>query len=362
MMSAPYAAGLLAHARRFVDWWAHELSDAVSVSTPARLPWRVMFVRRETGCDVFVRPADRVQQVGTPETGRDELLQKLGKALGGRKIGPAQIVLRLQPRDVVQKNIDVPAAARDVIASILHNQIERLAPWPADKALFVYEVGSDPARSQSLDVSLAVTGRNVVEGLAAELRELGYAPGVVDWGTDASAEPRVNLLPSQDENRGKIGRRLAAVAGWVCLAALLIGGIGAYGVVQSHRELSALGARLDELRAKTRLDPKSEGYARRQRRQAWLAGQRQAQPVMAVTLEAMSRALPDDAWLNRLEVAQGIVTISGNAANAAALIERLETSRHFADVQLSAPTTRADGETGEAFTITARIVPGRELE
>ena len=52
---------------------------------------------------------------------------------------------------------------------------------------------------------------------------------------------------------------------------------------------------------------------------------------------------------------------AGNAANAAALIGRIEASGHFADVQFSAPTTLAEGE-GESFTITARVVPGRRLD
>jgi general secretion pathway protein L len=97
------------------------------------------------------------------------------------------------------------------------------------------------------------------------------------------------------------------------------------------------------------------------RRQARLAAERLAQPSMAVVLEALSRALPDDAWLTRLEVEQRTVRLAGNAANASALIGRIEASGHFADVQFSAPTTLAEGE-GESFTITARIVPGRRLD
>jgi general secretion pathway protein L len=75
----------------------------------------------------------------------------------------------------------------------------------------------------------------------------------------------------------------------------------------------------------------------------------------------LSRALPDDAWLTRLEVEQRTVRLAGNAANASALIGRIEASGHFADVQFSAPTTLAEGE-GESFTITARVVPGRRLD
>jgi len=109
------------------------------------------------------------------------------------------------------------------------------------------------------------------------------------------------------------------------------------------------------------LELPSQSDVCRQRRQAWLAAEKVAQPSMAIMLEALSRALPDDAWLNRLEVEQGTARLAGNATNAAALIGPIEASGHFSDVQFSAPTTRAEGESEESFTITAKIVPGRNL-
>ena len=92
-----------------------------------------------------------------------------------------------------------------------------------------------------------------------------------------------------------------------------------------------------------------------------LAAEKRSQPAMAIMLEALSRALPDNAWLSRLEVSQGSVTLAGSATNAAALIAPIEASKHFTDVQFSAPTTRAEGEAQESFTITAKIVTGKEL-
>ena len=60
-------------------------------------------------------------------------------------------------------------------------------------------------------------------------------------------------------------------------------------------------------------------------------------------------------------MSQGSVTLAGGATNAAALIGPIEASQHFTDVQFSAPTTRAEGEAHESFTITAKIVTGKEL-
>jgi general secretion pathway protein L len=149
-----------------------------------------------------------------------------------------------------------------------------------------------------------------------------------------------------------------SLLGLACLASAVGGALGAVGLSQQMRELDALNARLQELHDKAGAQLPSQTSARRQ---AWLAAQRGAQPSVAVMLEALSRALPDDAWLSRLEVEQGTVRLAGNASNASALIGQIEASGHFADAQFAAPTTLAEGESQESFTITARIMPGRKL-
>jgi general secretion pathway protein L len=351
----------LARLRSFVDWWAGELSDVLSARARQQQPWRIMFLRRGRGCEVYARAGQRIEMIATPDTGSAELQAQLARRFGKRK-GPAgPTVLRLQPSEVVETRIAVPAAAREVMVPILRNQIERLAPWPVEKALFAYEVAGDAGEAGTLAVALTVTGRNVVEGLVAELDELGYPPDIVDCGADAGAEPRFNLLPRQSEEAGRPGWLVVAVVGVVVALSLIAAVVGAVVMVQKSRELASLNAKLDELRGKSNADGQAEGYARRQRRQALLAAEKRAQPAMTIMLEALSRALPDDAWLSRIEVSQGSVTLAGSATNAAGLIGPIEASQHFTDVQFSAPTTRAEGETQESFTITAKIVAGKEL-
>ena len=351
----------LASARRFVDWWAGELSDVLAARSPRQQPWRIMFLRRGKGCDVYVRTHQRIEHIGTPDTASDRLLAELTQRFGSRKASARPIVLRLQPSDVVETRINVPAAARDVMDPILRNQIERLAPWPVEKALFAYEVGEDVGEAGTLAVQLTITGHNVVEGLVAELDGLGYAPDIVDCGTGATSEPRINLLPRQSADADRPGRVVVSAVAVAVLLSLLAGAIGTIGLAWKGRQLDRLNTRLEQLHGQSKADGRADGYVRQQRHQALLTKEKRVQPAMTIMLEALSRALPDAAWLDRLQVSQGSVTFAGKAANAAALIGPIEASQHFTDVQFSAPTTRAEGEALESFTITAKIVTGKEL-
>jgi general secretion pathway protein L len=347
----------LAGARRLLSWWSGELSELAAARAARAQPWRVMLLRGDEGCDIYLRTRERIEPVGTFGPAGDRQLAELRRRLGAHRLAPAQIVLRLQPSEVVEAHLSLPAAAGSMLEPILRNQIERLAPWPADKALFAWEARANG--SGTLDVAVAVTARSLVEGLLAEVDKIGLVPGVVDFGTNAAAEPRLNLLAAPAEAGRRPGRRILASIGLLSGAALLAGGIGIAALVHRTGDLAALEERLEELRRQSAAALPSQASVRRQAR---LAAERQSQPAMAVMLEALSRALPDDAWLDRLEVEQGMVRMTGHAANAARLIGEIEASGHFTDVRFSAPTTLTQGESHESFTITARIVPGRRLK
>src|SRR5262245_15219961 len=120
---------------RFVDWWGSELSELIRTRSAAPQPWRIMFLRRARGCGAYIRDGDNIDLIATPETGSDQLKAELTRRQANRKAtGP--IVLRLLPTEVVATSLTVPSAAREIMVPVLRNQIERLAPWPIDKALF----------------------------------------------------------------------------------------------------------------------------------------------------------------------------------------------------------------------------------
>jgi Tfp pilus assembly protein PilN len=98
-----------------------------------------------------------------------------------------------------------------------------------------------------------------------------------------------------------------------------------------------------------------EAEARRER--DWVLAQRGKAPALSLMIEELAHALPDDAHLERLEMRDGVVTITGKAQNAPALIGALEAAPIFDQVQFAAPTTRQTGETSDGFSISSRVKP-----
>ena len=73
-------------------------------------------------------------------------------------------------------------------------------------------------------------------------------------------------------------------------------------------------------------------------------------------LEALSRAIPDDAYLQEWRLKGGTMEISGLAADAAGLIKHIEQSPHFSRATFTAPTTRSADER-QSFRIEAQVAP-----
>jgi Tfp pilus assembly protein PilN len=88
---------------------------------------------------------------------------------------------------------------------------------------------------------------------------------------------------------------------------------------------------------------------------AWYA--KETAPTAAIVLEALSRALPDGAYLTELRLENSTLRIIGLAKDAPSLIAPLEHSGHLTNVHFFAPTTRGPNETLFRFNIEAQVEP-----
>lgn len=74
-------------------------------------------------------------------------------------------------------------------------------------------------------------------------------------------------------------------------------------------------------------------------------------------LAELTRLLPDSAWATDLSLKNNELTLTGFAGSAADLIQPIEASPLFSAPEFASPVVKVPGQTGERFTITARIDP-----
>jgi general secretion pathway protein L len=142
-----------------------------------------------------------------------------------------------------------------------------------------------------------------------------------------------------------------------------IGAFGLYHMLDRQAQADDLDAKIGVAEARVeevkRLNDENSRLKDQRER---LVKRKLEEPAMMVLIEALSRALPDTAYLTELEVHGRDARIVGKSDDPTALITRLESTDQLQDVRFSAPTTREEGETVGTFSIIGRVAGGPQLE
>lgn len=257
-------------------------------------------------------------------------------------------------KEVVVRRIQVPVKAREFLPGIVRNQIERLSPWQASETVYGFDASPNHDDSATLDVSILMTSRAVVDAARDEVAALGLALDRIVASDPALKAPVA--LWSQLSHASQTSLRGARwLVGAAIAATLLLSlGVSSWALYAAN----ALAAERDAVRVRQRevqaaLTPqvlRSLPPAQR----AWVS--KQTIPAAVLVLEALSRALPDQAYLTELAMENGIVRITGVANDAPSLLAPLERSGFFTDVHFFAPTTRNEGARF-VFHIQAQVEP-----
>ncbi len=353
--------GLNEKIRAAGGWWLAGLARALLPGLHRPADWRAMLINEGNRIDIWLRPRSQPVLAATIEPGQpDTLDRKIRRKL--KRIPKEAVVLRMLPASAVVSTIEVPESARTLIDAILRNQIERQAPWPIDKAMYGWRLMSVDRERGQLKVQLAVTNREDVAELTGQARALGADPGVIDCGTstkDTSAISFVSSLESRiSRARYRVGRGLALAL----FATIIVAGYGAYLFFQDYQRLVSIDQAIAQVRranAKTSsINATGDELLKRAR---LVIDRRKNEQAVVSVLDAVSSALPDDSWLDRLEVRQGAVYLAGRSGNASAIISALEAAPELADVAFDAPLVRA-GTGLKTFSAKASIAPRTGLE
>lgn len=263
------------------------------------------------------------------------------------------IVFELPADLVVVRRIAVPAQAREFLPGIVRNQIERLSPWHADQVVYGFAADVDEADAATLDVRVFIALRSDIDRARAELAAIGLPvdriageKSVTLWSRVADISPE-HLTHSVQ----RVGASIAAAV--VASLALSLWAISS---------AASLGGESEEIEARVRTlqrqiqGPSSQSLASlNPNERAWYA--KETAPTAAIVLEALSRALPDGAYLTELRLENTTLRIIGLASDAPSLIAPLEHSGHLTDVHFFAPTTRGPDGALFRFNIEARVEP-----
>jgi len=323
--------------------------------------WRALSQARKS---VILTKEGQYFTIRRPDTLDGSTIGKV--AIGSKMPGDLAEALRkhfvtfeLDPGKVVTRRLTVPVQAQAFLPGIIHNQIERLSPWPPSQAVYGIDAKPDPADAGTLNVCVPIASRASIDTICSELSDSGLLPNLIAVRMEAAIKsPLLTLWTRPAQGAEQLALNLprmicVGLSGMVLLsAAISLWAIySSNAIANEHEEVSA---RTETLRRQSQPSQKLKDIALlKPPQRAWAL--KENTPVAVLTLEALSQALPDDAYLSELQLENATLRIIGLAVDAPSLIAALEKSGFFSAVHFFAPTTKAPNNALYKFYIETKV-------
>jgi general secretion pathway protein L len=275
-----------------------------------------------------------------------------------------QTILLLPDDKVLAKRIALPAAAEENLREVLGFEMDLHTPFEASEVYYDYTVvGRDSARQQ-VTVDLVYAPRDVVDALVDSTASLGMKTDILTCRRrdNANLQP-VNLLPQELRRTRRIDVRSVNLALTALLAVLLVAAI-TIPIVQKNRAIEAVETQLQAAAAEARDGAElRRNLEKMAEASQFLVGKKASDVMIVEVIDEISRILPDNTWIARLDLSGTELQIQGQSSASSSLIKIIESSPWFEDVRFASPVVQIAGTDNDRVHIVATVARKRaELE
>ena len=266
------------------------------------------------------------------------------------------VTLILHSDRFLVRTLELPDRATEFLPSIVKSQIERLMPWRPDETAFGW---SEPAATADgrLSVTVAGTSLDAIKPFLTKLAAAGARSIRLMAQLPESSPIEIHRTDIANEVRAS-KLELVFARSTICVGALSAMALLAFCVVdiQLSNSQDRLSRELSQLRgAASKAYGKKFGQAPTYKD---LLARKLDEPFAVLTLEALSKTLPDGTYVTDLEMDGTKVRLSGESQDATSLIPLLEKSGEFSHTAFFAPTTRSSTATArDHFHIESVALP-----
>lgn len=266
-----------------------------------------------------------------------------------------ELALTLPPRYVLHKTLVLPLATEENLRQVLEFQMEQHTPFAANQIYFGHRVTARDFEAGQLTVEFAATPRYVVDAAIKTLTDQGSSVRAVFVEDMLSAGHLVNLLPAAV---GKTPSMLRYGPNpWLATLIVLLAltAMAAPLVIKREAVVQMLPWVDKGKKAAETVDAVRRDLEARVDQHNYLLVKRQAVPTVIQTLEELTRVLPDDTWVQSLDIKGNELQIQGETASSVRMIGLFEQSNLFKDASFRSPLTKGQASGTERFQLALQI-------
>jgi general secretion pathway protein L len=337
----------------FWRWWRDGLLGWLPVKVRGKLlgSWRRLIIKSDADGLALFR-----QEHGEPEALTQQSWESLDRETLRKLINverPAAIVLQMPADRALARSVMLPMAAAANLRQVLGYEMDRLTPFSASQLYYDALILERQPEQRRIRVELSALPRTEVDAALEALAALGVAPDIVEV---TGGRPGVNLLPAEKRPRRgvwsrRLQRTLIVVSLGLVLAATLLP------LWQYRTLVISLQKRVDVLQQESgQVLTLREQLEKAVESSRFLLQKKQTSAPMIELLRELTVILPDNTWLERLQIKGDTLQLIGQSSSASALVSVIEESKLLGGAAFASPVTN-DRRTGkERFVLGARVV------
>ncbi len=349
-----YAAPLQRRLGEFWSWWTGELSAMLPANLHEAIAQRrqKLFLEAD-GNEVLINLGTYASSreilrlsLNTPDAANDELPRDV-----------QQTILVMPADKVLTKPLTLPLAAEENLREVLGFEMDQHTPFPASKLYYDFVVTGRNIARQELSVDLVYSPQTEVDRLLEALSTHGLRADVITCRSrDGSNLRGVNLLPMEKRRSKRFDIRRPNLALTALCAVLLVAAI-TIPIVQKNSAIRSVEAQVEAAAIATR-----EGSQLRQDLEKmadasrFLIQKKQSATLAVQLLDEISRILPDNTWVGRLDLSDTELQLQGQSKASSSLIAIIESSPYFENARFRSSVVQVAGTDADRFHLSADVL------
>ncbi|MGK2951264.1 MAG: PilN domain-containing protein [Thiobacillus sp.] len=340
-------------------WWGRELAALVppGLRTKNRPSPSMLWVGMEQGTLVLWRLAGHKRsEIGRVNlTAGDVAAHKIAFDALRNKVGDRPVGICLPATQVLRKEVILPLAAAENLTQVLGFELGRQTPYTSDHAYYDQRLLREDRSGNRLHVLLGVAPKTVIDEILSTLAAWGVAAQAVMVSDELESSGNcLNLLPAR--LRPKPSRAAywlyAAMAGvTLALFAVLL----ATPLWKKREVVIALHPVLAQAQQQAdAVDALKQEQERLLAEYNFPTEHKLVTPAKVALLEEVTRILPDNTWLQQLEIHGTEISMQGNTGSSARLIGLFEQAALLENAHFKSPLVKVQGGE-ERFQLAAGI-------
>ncbi len=356
--------------KKFFRWWQRELSFLVPDKIRQRIfEQRGFIIVRPEGSQLALTYLSSARNgvVNTPEPlailERNATGIAQYKALRAKdeRLAKANLILRLSAEQAIQKELSLPAAAKENLSQLVAYELDRYTPFKAEQVYFAVKPLEGQHEPGQIRVMLMLTLRETLDTLYEDIQSFGMSPLFVDYEASPNDLDHYydgyNLLPEALREKTANTPRLI-YTGLIAAIFLLLGAVLALPVWFEYQTVNVLQEKIDAIEKDAKAVKKQQQDIDAMIDETrLLIAEKTATPAVIDMLNTLSVLIKDDTWLGYAQYSNGHLQIQGESPAASALIGVLEESELFANARFVSPVTQDKVSGQERFQITVDVTP-----